>query len=344
MKNLSEICMQENDSIRNAIEIINNNDAHIALVVSSNTLIGTVTDGDIRRGLISNISLDESVDKVMNKQFLFQKKNFNQEKAFMLMKDKLLRHMPILDEDGSLIDLLLLDNFNKVKKLSNKVFILAGGKGRRLNELTRKIPKPMLPVNGKPILERIIQKCMKYGLNDFYLSVNYLKKSIIEYFGNGNKLGINITYIEENEPLGTAGSLSLIDDKLNKPLFVINGDVISDINFYELSEFHNDNKSDLTLCSHNITTSINYATLEIESTNVKGIHEKPEFINSINAGIYLVNPEIINSVKYNEYFDMTDLIEKSIKDKKNVKAFPIYEYWKDIGLKDTYYDVLLDIK
>ena len=124
MKNLSEICMQENDSIRNAIEIINNNDAHIALVVSSNTLIGTVTDGDIRRGLISNISLDESVDKVMNKQFLFQKKNFNQEKAFMLMKDKLLRHMPILDEDGSLIDLLLLDNFNKVKKLSNKVFFL----------------------------------------------------------------------------------------------------------------------------------------------------------------------------------------------------------------------------
>ena len=344
MNNIKKLFIKKNNKIKKAIQIINDENAHIALVIEKEKLIGTITDGDVRRGIIKNINLDDKVETIMNKDFLFINSKDDPNKAYRIMKSNDLRHMPVLNKNKELTDIILIDKLNKPNQLVNSVFILAGGKGSRLKNLTKTTPKPMLPINGKPILERIIEKCVNHGLRDFYISVNYLKDKIKNYFQNGKKWGINITYIEEETPLGTAGSISLLKKKIDKPLFVINGDVISDVNFFELYQFHIKNRSSFTLCSHNVKTRIDYATLKLNENNVINIKEKPTVSHSINAGIYLLNPEILHNIEYNKHLDMNELIEINIKKKNSVMAFPIYEYWKDIGLKETYFDVLIDIK
>ena len=213
MQNIRKLFIEKNQNIKEAIEIINNEKAHIALVIEKEKLIGTITDGDVRRGILKDLSLNDKVESIMNKDFLFIDSKDDPNKAFKIMKSNDLRHIPVLDESKKIVDVIIIDSFIKRDELSNSVFILAGGKGSRLKDLTKNTPKPMLPLNGRPLLEKIIENCSNHGLTNFYISVNYLKDKIKNYFKDGKKWGININYIEENEPLGTAGSISLLKKK-----------------------------------------------------------------------------------------------------------------------------------
>ena len=210
-------------SIKDAITVINDFPAQIALVVDqSSILLGTITDGDVRRGLLKGFSLSDEVTKIMNKNFQFISGVYNNDQILKLMKKKSIKQVPIIDKNGKTLELFHIDCFKNTKVIENVVIIMAGGKGSRLGELTEKCPKPMLTVNGKPILEIIINQFKEFGFKKFYITVNYLKEKIIKYFGNGEKFSVNITYIEEDNYLGTAGSLSLVKSKFSSSVIVIN--------------------------------------------------------------------------------------------------------------------------
>ena len=333
--NLKKILIRPNSTIRKTIEIINRSACQIALVVKKKYLLGTVTDGDIRRSILNGKNLDSSVARIMNKNFSSLPIGTAKKNVLDYMQKKNLRQIPMLDKKGRIQDLFLLPELIKNNNLNNNVIIMAGGKGLRLGHLTRKIPKPMLKIHGKPILEIILNNCIKAGFANFYFSVNYLKNKIKNYFKNGTKWDVKISYIEEKKPLGTAGSIGLLKIKSSNPFLIINADVVSQIDFDALLKFHNDNDSDMTICVKESSTKFQYGIVEVDNINVKNLIEKPTYTHFTNAGIYIVNPVIYRMVKKNTFFDMSDLIYLAKKKKKKILAYPIHEFWGDAGLPET---------
>ena len=333
--NFKKILISPNSTIRTTIEIINRSACQIALEVKKKYLLGTVTDGDIRRSILNGKNLDSSVAGIMNKNFSSLPIGTAKKNVLDFMQKKNLRQIPMLDKKGKIQDLFLLPELIKNKNLNNNVIIMAGGKGLRLGHLTRKIPKPMLKIHGKPILEIILNNCIKAGFVNFYFSVNYLKNKIKNYFKNGTKWDVKISYIEEKKPLGTAGSIGLLKIKSSNPFLIINADVVSQIDFDALLKFHNDNDSDMTICVKESSTKFQYGIVEVDNINVKNLIEKPTYTHFTNAGIYIVNPVIYRMVKKNTFFDMSDLIYLAKKKKKKILAYPIHEFWEDAGLPET---------
>ena len=236
------------DGLKKLNDIHNPNQQIIFVTDNQNIILGTVTNGDVRRGLINNVSLNESIAKIMQKDFIFLKDTASENDAIIKMKKEKLNQIPIINKFGKLTDVLFIDDLKLSKNRENVVFIMAGGKGERLKPVTNNSPKPMLLVSGKPMLEIIINQFIQYGFRSFLISVHYLKDKIINYFGDGNKWGVKIRYIEEHKPLGTAGSLAMIDEYLNKPFFCINADRISKVNYLNLLEDHIHSNSDATIC------------------------------------------------------------------------------------------------
>jgi dTDP-glucose pyrophosphorylase len=331
MSRLSKFIISENCSLKKAIFVINETASQIALVVKNQKLIGIVTDGDIRRALLGGLNLNSKIEKVMQRNYTFLLSPASKEDALKLMKNKILKQIPLIDNNKNLIDLFLLDELIKLNPIYNEVVIMLGGRGTRLGELTKNCPKPMLKVGSKPILEIILQQLIEHGFKNFYFSVNYLKSQIKKYFKNGSRWGVNIKYLEEKKPLGTAGSIKLLQKKIIKPFLVINGDVLTRINYNHLINFHSNCKSQITMCVKEYKTKIPYGIAKIKDHNVIGIEEKPELIHFINAGIYCLNPSIIKLIPKNTYFDMTDLITLAKKRNINIKPFLIHEYWQDVG-------------
>ena len=223
------------------------------------------------------------------------------------------------------------DLFLYSKTLENTVVIMAGGKGTRLRPETLSSPKPLIKIDNVPMIEIVINNCKEYGFNKFIISVNYLKEQIIELLGDGKHLGISIDYIEETKPLGTAGALSLISKKLDKPFLMLNADVLTKVNFEQLLKYHTSRNSDVTLCTRQHLTTIPFGVIELESGLVTNIKEKPEISSNVNAGIYCIEPRVLKEVEYNKYLDMPDLINLLLTKHKEVSAFPIHEYWIDVG-------------
>nr|WP_144921579.1 nucleotidyltransferase family protein [Paenibacillus bovis] len=333
MVNWKNILIKKNNSILQTMRIIESSSLQFAVVVDDEMcLLGTVTDGDIRRGLIKGLQLNTPIQEVMNKKpiFLYSGKRQSYYKSYM--ERTALRQLPIVDRKKR-VEVVLFSDRLQIQTLQkeNPVILMAGGLGTRLRPLTNNIPKPMLKVGDKPILEIIIENCKNFGFVNFIIPVNYRKEIIQDYFQEGQHHGVNITYIEETKRLGTAGALSLLTEKPKAPFFVMNGDLLTKINFEQLLDFHNETNSLATMCVRDYEYQIPYGVIKTDNYRLLSIEEKPVHKSFVNAGIYVLNPEIISHIPYNEYLDMPELFRKLISDEKTVTAFPLREYWLDIG-------------
>jgi dTDP-glucose pyrophosphorylase len=328
-----------NSFLLEALNKLDKNDIKILFVKEKKKIVGTLTDGDIRRILLKENHTRISINHKYNKKFLFfLETNFNSEKANKIMRSKQIFAAPILNYKRELKDLYFL-NQSTQKKINADVFILAGGLGKRMGPLTAYNPKPMLLLGGKPILESIIYSFKEFGMSNFFISINYLGKKIENYFRDGKQLNVKIKYIKENIPLGTAGSLSLLKNKLeNKNLIIINGDIFTKLNYYNLLKFHEDNHNDVTICSRHFANTIPYGIINSNyksSINKQIINEKPTYKFQISAGIYVFNRELLKNINKNKYLDMNILLNSLSKNKK-IGIFPVHEDLIDVGDYQSY--------
>ncbi|EMT45874.1 nucleotidyltransferase family protein [Anoxybacillus flavithermus] len=332
MKNWKELLVSPYSSIFETMKNIDETAAQIALVVNEeHQLLGTVTDGDIRRGILKGISLEDQVLKVMNQNPVAVQQGVSRQAIKKLFQEKKLRQLPIVNENNQVVDVIFSNDIFAPIIFDNWVVLMAGGLGTRLRPLTENIPKPMLKVGTKPILQTILESFIEYGFHKFYLSVNYKREIIKEYFGDGVEWGVQIEYLDENKRLGTAGALSLFSEKPNNPIIVMNGDILTKINFQQLLQFHEETHSIATMCVREYQYQIPYGVVRIDGSTLCSIEEKPIERYFVNAGIYVLNPEALDVIPRNEYFDMPSLFETLIKQQKKTSVFPIREYWLDIG-------------
>lgn len=297
-------------------------------------LIGIVTDGDIRRAVLNKKT--DNINFIINHQPFTADSDLERHEIQKYLKSIHRRQIPVIDKNKVLVDVVYLDD-EDIHYHENYVVLMAGGLGSRLGELTKDIPKPMLKVGDKPILERIIVSFKEAGYNKFILCVNYKSEIIKEYFGDGNKLGVFISYNDEEKKMGTAGALSLIKQKFCDPFFVVNGDILTTIQYQEFMTFHLRTSATATMCVKKMDYQIPYACINLDDkSNVLGLVEKPIYNYKINAGLYILNPEVIGHIPVNEYYDMTSLFEYLIQVGKKVVAFSHEDYWLDIGHKEDY--------
>lgn len=314
------------------MRIIDNSSLQFAAVVDEDMyLLGTVTDGDIRRGLLKGISLNQAVDLVMNCQPISSSLEKSYRQNLNLLKEKKLRQLPIIDHSNKLVNIIFSDELNATQYKTNFVVLMAGGLGTRLRPLTEHTPKPMLNVGSKPILETIIEGFKSHGFVNFIICVNYKKEVIQNYFQDGTAFGVNIEYIEEEKRMGTAGALSLLKHKPMEPFFVMNADLLTQVNFEQLLHFHEENNSVATMCVRDYEYQIPFGVIETNGQNLVSIKEKPVHKSFVNAGIYTLNPEVLDIIPKDQFFDMPDLFKKLIDQEENTTAFPVREYWLDIG-------------
>ncbi|KZS41446.1 nucleotidyltransferase [Aquimarina aggregata] len=293
-----------------------------------NEVIGSLTDGDIRRAIVKSEDLNETVDAVCNKNFVFttndsSSPNLNQ------YRQKKLKILPVLNKKNELTRIIDLDKTKSL--LPVECMIMAGGRGKRLSPLTDRVPKPMLTLGDKPIIEHNIDRLIKYGINKIYISVKYLGEQIEEYFGDGTSKGISIEYVWEDKPLGTAGALSLVENFSTENILLMNSDLFTNVDFEDLYLGLINENADMAVASTEYKVDVPYAVFETNGPFVKNFKEKPSYIYHSNAGVYLFKKELIKEIPHNEFFDITDLMEKIINSEKRLIHKPIFGYWIDIG-------------
>lgn len=336
MADLKTLQLAPGTPVLEAMRIIDRGAAQIALVVDEQQrLLGTLTDGDIRRGLLHGETLKAPAERLMNRQFRFVRSSEDQAAVLETMRREVLRQIPVLDEQDRVVELLLLQELLAPAHLPNAVVIMAGGKGTRLRPHTEHCPKPMLPVDGKPMLEILLKQCIDSGLRQFYLSVNYLKEQIIDYFGDGKAWGVAIDYLVENEPLGTAGSLKLLPDSLKDPFLVMNGDVLTRLNPSQLLRFHVEHDSAGTLCVREHTTTVPFGVVQTNGVELAGFEEKPTYRQLVNAGVYVIDPQLLPLLPPHQATDMPTLLQSAQLAGHRVAVCPIHEYWIDVGRPET---------
>ena len=333
MKDYKGTFIKVTDDLKTSIEIIHQSGKRIGLVVDKkNKLLGTVTDGDIRRALLKKIDMSEKVTRIMNSNPTCSSSAESSKEKIKLMRDKDILHLPILDNNGFVIGLDAIHDLLRKPIYDNPVVIMAGGFGKRLMPLTEDTPKPLLKVGTKPILETIISNFNDLGFRNFYISLHYKADMIKDYFGDGSNFNISINYLEEREPMGTAGCLSLLPANISHlPIILMNGDLITDLNFASLLENHNQSKSEATVCVAEYDFQVPYGVLEVKGHEVQSIAEKPVQKFFVNAGIYVLNASILSKVEKNQYTDMPDLLAKKLSNNESINTFPIFEKWIDIG-------------
>jgi len=337
MNRWKEILISKDFPILRAIELIDASSLQIALVVDEyGRLLGTVTDGDVRRAILRGIPLSESVECIMFCEPTTVRVDDSRESILALMKNRQLRQIPVVDASGCVVGLEVWDELIEIVDRNNTVILMAGGLGTRLGSLTKDCPKPMLKVGNKPVLETILDSCIEYGFRKFYISVNYKAEMVQEYFGDGSRWGVEVCYIHETDRLGTAGALGLLPVIPSDPLLVMNADVLTKVNFQQLMAFHNEHKSSATMCVREYDFQVPYGVVKIDRHRLIGIEEKPIQRFFVSAGIYVINPEVLAFVPRGEYLDMPVLFERIINKSLEAAAFPIREYWLDIGRVDDY--------
>ncbi|OXL41860.1 alcohol dehydrogenase [Enterobacter mori] len=344
MQHWKNVLIRPDSTLREALEIINREALRVALVIDDNNyLLGVITDGDIRRGLLNNLVLSAKAELVMNTQPVTAASNVSSAELNSMMKAKGILSIPILD-DGKVVGLETIQSVNDKKKYPNPVFIMAGGFGTRLKPLTDTCPKPMLCIGGKPILETVIRSFVKAGFNNFYISTHYMPETIKEHFGDGERFDSKINYVYEENPLGTGGALGLLPEDLSNehPLIMINGDVLTNVDYERLIKFHIESKADATICVREYDYQIPYGVIKGEGNKIVSMEEKPVQRFFVNAGIYVVSPNIFKAVPKNHRVDMPTLLEQHMANNKNILMFPIHEYWLDIGRMDDFKKAQVD--
>lgn len=339
------VILNEEATIREAMRTIDRGTLRVALICDdSGRLLGTVTDGDIRRALLHDLNMEDLVVKVMNSKPKTVTVQDSRERCLGIMDQFELLSLPVVDEEMNLVGLETLQQLTQVKVYNNPVFIMAGGFGTRLRPLTDHCPKPMLKVGNKPMLEHQIRRFSQLGFRDFYISTHYMPEKIREYFGNGESFGVKITYVYEDEPLGTGGALSLLPKDLpDLPIIMVNGDVLTKVDFRKLLEYHCMKGSDATMCVRELEYQVPFGVVELEGSHVKGMVEKPTYRYPVNTGIYILSRECISSVTSKEKLDMPTLLESRISDGKKVSVYRSYDYWLDIGRISDYEKAEQDI-
>ena len=337
MKDWEKCLISPGASILEAIKLIDNNALQIAVVVSAeNRLLGTVTDGDIRRAILQGVTLDKHVEMIMNSSPTVARENQKKYNILAKMKAKSLQQIPVLNKEGIIVGMEVLKDLIYSSTKPNSVVLMVGGLGSRLSPLTNSCPKPLLKIGSKPILETILENFIEYGFEKFYLAVNYKAEMIKEHFGDGAKFGVQIQYIQEEKPMGTAGALSLLAKRPKEPIVVMNGDLLTKVNFQHLLDFHSTHQSKATMCVREYNYQIPYGVIEVNKGQVTQIKEKPIVSAFVNAGIYVLDPEVVEMIPQNTFFDMPELFEKVIEQEIQTAAFPIREYWLDIGQMDDF--------
>jgi dTDP-glucose pyrophosphorylase len=336
MSDFTQFLVSEDATILESMQIINQAGAKFAIVVSKgNVLAGSVTDGDIRRGLIEGKKISDRVSEIMNLHPVAAPAGTTKQELIELLQDKKLTAVPIVSRSGvvtgveSLADLLL------IQPRANHVILMAGGLGTRLGDLTTHTPKPMLKVGNKPILELILKNCIEHGFHKFFISVNYKSEAIEEYFGDGSKWNVSIQYLKEQSRLGTAGSLSLYQQSNGLPVVVMNADLLTKIKLTNLMSLHEADANDLTVCVRQYEHQVPYGVISTDNNKVTHVQEKPVYSYYVNGGIYVVSVDLLKSIPKNEVYDMPTFIQ-DIVNQKRVGFYPILEYWLDIGRRDDF--------
>lgn len=346
MSDWKSVVINAKTTIREAMRVIDRGALRIALVCDSeNRLIGTVTDGDIRRGLLLDRNMEDQVLGIMNSKPRTAGINDSREQSLKVMDRNGLLSLPVVDDQGYLVGLETLHQALQYPKKDNPVFIMAGGFGTRLRPLTDHCPKPMLRVGDKPMLEHLINRFVRLGFHDFYISTHYMPDQIQSYFGNGTQFGCSIDYVHEKKPLGTGGALGLLPKNLpKKPLILMNGDVLTRVDFTHLLAHHQQSGVDATMCTRELEHQVPFGVIETKNNLITDMVEKPTFRYQINTGIYVLSPECVASVSEGTCIDMPTLLEHRIAQGKKVGIFRSHDYWLDIGRMSDYQKAQEDIK
>ena len=319
-------------TISDAISILDKTALKIVIVTDDQGyLLGTVTDGDIRRGLLQGMALTDAVDRIVYRQTITVTPDVKQKKVLQLMVDNKIQQIPIVNNENLVLGIHFQDNINSVAVRSNLMVIMAGGMGTRLRPATENLPKPMLQVAGRPILEHIIEKAKADGFTNFIISIFYLGNIIETHFKDGKNFGVNIEYLKESKPLGTAGALSLLASPPNEDFIVTNGDVITDVNYSQLIDYHKIHGAVGTMSVRSHEMQNPFGTVETDGLYITGYKEKPIFHSTINAGVYAFSPAALNMLSINEACDMPTLFERLKRQSKPTIVYPIHEQWTDIG-------------
>lgn len=349
--NLADLCIPPESSIQQAIACIDQNGQGIALVADSERrLLGTITDGDVRRAILADLDLDLPVQRVLDKKDQIGRSvpltapvGTADAELLHLMNQHVLRHIPLVDPEGRVEDVALLSDLVKGYELPMAAVIMAGGYGTRLRPLTKELPKPMLPVGDKPLMELVLDQLRASGIRRVSVATHYQPDAITDHFGDGKDFGVDIQYVKEEHPLGTAGAIGLLAAS-DEPLLVINGDILTQMDFRAMLDFHHEQQAEMTVAVRQHEFHIPYGVVETDGVKIIGISEKPVVRRFINAGIYLLNPQACRTIPSGRTFDMPDLITQLIAEDRRVVSFPIYEYWLDIGQHADYEQAQTDIQ
>ncbi|WAC44800.1 nucleotidyltransferase family protein [Pseudomonas sp. SL4(2022)] len=337
MKNWKDIVVSPEISLREAIRRIDASGIQMALVADADMrLRGVLSDGDVRRSILNGIDLDGPVLRAMNSYPKTGSVHTPRAEVLAMMRRFTFHHLPLIDDDGRLGGLAMLDDFMGVVERENWVVLMVGGLGSRLRPLTDACPKPMLRIGGKPILESILESFMEQGFRRFFLSVNYMAEVIKDYFGDGAKWGARIEYLHETERLGTAGALSLLPEKPVAPLVVMNGDLITKANFAAMLEFHEEHQAAATMAVREYDLQVPYGVVKVDGVRIASIEEKPIHRFFVNGGIYVLGRDVLDVIPPSTFFDMPSLFQDLASKGCKAAAYPLREYWLDIGRLEEY--------
>lgn len=350
--NLSEICLATDCNIRDAIAAIDRGRVGIALITRADgSLVGTVTDGDVRRAMLDNVSLDSVVTILLDRKSARYRvpvtAPITTERPALLrmMHEHRVHQIPLTDPTDPCERLVGLASLNDLmgEELPLRAVVMAGGFGERLRPLTADIPKPMLPVGDRPLLERTIGNLRDAGIRRVHVTTHYLPEKITDHFGDGAAFGVSLTYVSEERPLGTGGALSLME-RPDEPFLVVNGDILTRVDYRAMLNYHREHHASLTVAVREFIMKVPYGVVDSEDGCVRGLREKPEMRFLVNAGIYLLEPAVYEFIERDKRFDMTDLITRLLEEGRTVSSFLIHEYWRDIGKHEDYEQAQEDVK
>jgi dTDP-glucose pyrophosphorylase len=346
--NIEKIFIEGDMQITEAMKLIGQVSQRILLVIDKKKkLLGSITDGDLRRSIIRDNDMSISVSRIMNKTPTTITKKNNRNEIIKIMTSKNLLAIPVIDDLSRVIEVKTLLEISQPKVIENRILIMAGGFGTRLLPLTKETPKPLLKVEKVPLLESLIKKLKFDGFDQIIISTHYKAEMIKDYFGDGGKWNVSIKYLYEKEPLGTAGSLNLLSKESisNKPFLVLNSDLVTNLDFKSLIDFHNEQENVATICSTGFEYSVPYGVIKSKNGILHEIIEKPKQTHFVNAGVYVFNPKILGlASKFDGKVDMNQLITTILDNKGKIGVFPIHEYWLDVGQIDDFNQAKIDLE
>lgn len=339
MENLEEVIVGESELLRKVLKLIDKNSKQICLISDKgNKLLGTISDGDIRRALLNGASLSDTIENIYHRNPITITVHETKEDILNIFKLKKIGQLPVVDKDNKIIGLKTIEELIDIPEKTNRVVLMVGGLGTRLRPLTESTPKPMLPVGGKPILQTIVENLVSHGFVNILMCTGYKSQLIQAFFKDGVEFGANIEYILEEKRMGTAGALSLLRGRQKPcdPFIVMNGDILTNVNYENMMAYHINNEAKSTMCVREYDFQVPYGVVTLENILIKNIDEKPLHKFFVSAGIYILDSSCIGMIPKNEYYDIPSLFEEMIKNNDKVISFPLHEYWLDIGKIEEY--------